>query len=239
MCNPRRILVTATRRVAEAWAREVRRTAQRSGTVTAEVRMRQPLDASVGAPALAALERALDGGIPGWAPIEGGYRHDVEGGYVIYALEDRSLVIVATESDAVRGEGDVTARLSGRVEGVFEGQAGSMDLAEARINEQVRERLRSEARAAEARASSSIAEEAARAADADFEARAASARRELERAANDALSAVGARARRVFHALLARAYRDALLAMARHRGAQAIHCSEDGDVLEIEFELPR
>jgi hypothetical protein len=47
-----------------------------------------------------------------------------------------------------------------------------------------------------------------------------------------------ARARQAFHRLLAVAYRDALLALARARGAQDIHCSDSGEVLEIEFLLP-
>jgi len=38
--------------------------------------------------------------------------------------------------------------------------------------------------------------------------------------------------------LLARAYRDVLLSMARHRGAEGVSCRDDGDMLEIEFVLP-
>ena len=49
MCNPRRVEVTATRAIAEAWERAVRRAASRRGTVRGEVRIRQSLAASLGA----------------------------------------------------------------------------------------------------------------------------------------------------------------------------------------------
>jgi hypothetical protein len=62
MCNPRRVEVTATRAIAQAWEREVRRSASRTAEVRGEVRIRQPLDASASA------------GVPGWTPLGDGYR---------------------------------------------------------------------------------------------------------------------------------------------------------------------
>jgi hypothetical protein len=257
MCNPRRIEVTATRQVAEAWEREVQRAASRSGTVTGEARIRMPLDASIGAAALVALERALDGGLAGWTRAGDGYRHDVDGGYVVYSLADRSLEIIATASDVVHGQGEVRARLSGRVEGeiVARGQGRYYDdgyggrteatareearrAAEAGVEAQLRARLDGETQAAERAAVGALQADAERAALADWEAHAAERREALSRQAAERLSVVGVQARRAFHGLLALAYRDALLALARRRGGQSIECTESGDTLEIEFMLP-
>ena len=45
-------------------------------------------------------------GFPGWYEDEdGNYRHDVEGGYVLYHAEERALEIVAILSEQLRAEG--------------------------------------------------------------------------------------------------------------------------------------
>lgn len=212
MCNPRRIEVTATRQVAEAWEHEVRRAASRSGTVTGEARVRQALDASVGAPTLATLERALEAGFAGWRREGDAFRHDVEGGYVVYSLEDQSLTIVATASDVVHGRGEAGARLTGRVEGEIAGRGegryyddGYMGRTEARAREeaqraaeagvdaQVKAQVEGDKEAAEREAAGKLLADADRAAQADWEARAAERRAALERAAADHLAAVGSR----------------------------------------------
>ena len=64
MCDPRRVTVTATRQVQEAWEREVQRVAEFPGTLIGEARIRQPLDASLGGPAMMALHTALLNGLP-------------------------------------------------------------------------------------------------------------------------------------------------------------------------------
>ena len=258
MCNPRRVEVTATRAIAEAWEREVRRVASRTGTVRGEVRIRQSLGASLGAPALAALERALDGGTIGWREVAEGYRYDVDGGFALYSPADRTLTIVATQSDEVVGRGEAAVRLSGRVEeeiaargaGVYydDGYNGSTREqadAQARIaaqnalDAQAQARVAQAAREAEAAVRAEVEAQAEQAAEASFAARSAARQAELQRQVEARAERVFAEARRAFHGLLARAYRDALLAMARHRGAEGISLHEDGDVLEIEFELPR
>jgi hypothetical protein len=257
MCNPRRIEITATRQVAEAWAREIERVAEQAMTITGEARVRQALDASVAAPALAALEAALEAGMPGWQRVDEGWRHEVEGGHVLYAPETRTLEIVAVAEDEVRGSGSARARLEGRVDAEVQGSGASFfyddgyagrtrDVArheavaeaELGITRQVAAQLDEAARAAEAAAEADLRVRAEAAARADLEARAAEARVDLEARAGARLHAVGARARQAFHRLLAVAYRDALLALARARGAQDIHCSDAGEVLEIEFLLP-
>ncbi len=258
MCNPRRVEVTATRAIAEAWEREVRRAASRSGTVRGEVRIQQSLAASLGAPALAALERALDTGCIGWREVAEGYRYDVAGGWALYSPSDRSLTIVATQSEEVVGRGEAHVCLSGHVaeevtargEGRYydDGYGGrTREIADAEARLAAQNSLEAAARArvarvvddAEGAVRDDLEAQAARAAEADFEARAAARQAALQRGVEARAEEVFTEARRAFHALLARAYRDALLALARHRGAQGIAVHEDGDILEIEFELPR
>ena len=266
MCNPRRVEITATRQVAEAWQREIERVAEQAMTITGEARVRHALDASVAAPALAALEAALEAGMPGWqrtgdpsdaSDDSGGYRCDVDGGYVIYLPGTRTLEIVAVVESEVRGRGSARSRLEGRVEVAVEGSGESIyyddgyggrtqDVAEQEarqeadlgIARQVAARLDQAARTAEAAADAELRARAEEAARADLQARAAMHRPALDAHAAEHLQTVGARARQAFHRLLAVAYRDALLALARARGAQDIHCSDSGEVLEIEFLLP-
>jgi hypothetical protein len=264
MCNPRRVEITATRQVAEAWQREVERVAEQAMTITGEARVRHALDASVAAPALAALEAALEAGMPGWQRTgdagddsDGSYRCDVDGGYVLYLPGTRTLEIVAVVEGEVRGRGSARSRLEGRVEAAVEGSGESIyyddgyggrtqDIAEQEarqeadlgIARQVAARLDEAARTAEAAADAELRARAEEAARADLQARAAMHRPALDAHAAEHLQAVGARARQAFHRLLAVAYRDALLALARARGAQDIHCSDSGEVLEIEFLLP-
>lgn len=262
MCNPRRVEITATRQVAEAWQREVERVAEHAMTITGEARVRHALDASVAAPALAALEAALEAGMPGWQRTgddgdDSGYRCDVNGGYVIYLPETRTLEIVAVVEGEVRGRGSARSRLEGRVEAAVEGSGESIyyddgyggrtqDVAEQEARQeadlgvarQVAARLDEAARTAEEAADAELRARAEEAARANLQARAAAHRPALDAHAAEHLQTVGARGRQAFHRLLAVAYRDALLALARARGAQDIHCSDSGEVLEIEFLLP-
>lgn len=258
MCNPRRIQVTATRSLAEAWNREVRRVASRSGVVRGETRVRQSLAASLGAPALAALERALEAGVPGWTLFGDVYRYDVEGGYALYSFEDRSLTIVAVAEEEVRAEGVARASISGRVDAELSATGVGVyydDNYNAMTPEHAAEHARQRAEGAlaleahrrildagdqvEAEVAPALVAEAERRANADYEALASARRAEIQREVEARAAVIGVEIRRAFHALLARAYRDALLALARHRGAEGVRCSEDGEVLEIEFVLPR
>src|SRR5438105_3473827 len=115
MCNPRRVTTTLTRDLAEAWQREVSRTVELRTRVTGEARIRQPLETSIGAPALRALQLALAAGDSGWRPVDEGYRFDVEGGYVVYLIDQRALEIVAVLEDEVEAQGKASEVLSGQV----------------------------------------------------------------------------------------------------------------------------
>ena len=80
-------------------------------------------------------------------------------------------------------------------------------------------------------------EQAQRDADAAFAAASAARGEELRARAEASLTAVGVEGRNLFHHVLAEAYRDAILAYARARRADNIQFSDNGGVLEIEFEL--
>src|SRR5262249_57039713 len=56
MCNPRRVRITATRELAEAWQREVTRSVQLRGRVVGEARARQALGDALSTPVRVAFE---------------------------------------------------------------------------------------------------------------------------------------------------------------------------------------
>jgi hypothetical protein len=260
MCNPRRIHVTATRRVREAWQREVERVAEVVDTVTGEARIVQSLDASLGGSALMALRGALARGFPGWSETAGGsYRHDVPGGYLLFDPDASTLEIVATLSESLRSQTAVRHRLTGEIDETltagaeasyyddgFGGQteerareAARQD-SERELDRVKRRRLDEAAAAAERVRNAALSGETEAAARRVWQAAADERRRELSVRAAVELEEVGGRARQAFHRLLAHSYREALLALARRRGVapEAIHQRESGDTLEIEFLLP-
>ena len=66
--------------------------------------LRVPLDASLGAPVLAALEQVMADS-PDWEEVEGGYRRRLDGGYVQYHADTRELEIVAEVAEAIQAAG--------------------------------------------------------------------------------------------------------------------------------------
>lgn len=257
MCNPRRVEVTATRQIAEAWEREAVRAVELAGTVTGEARVRQALDASVGRPALFAMEAALEAGVPGWVRDGETWRHDVEGGRVVYHVDRRELEIVAVLTEELRAVGEARVTLSGVATGEVaaagegryyddewgghtraraEGEA--QNLAQAALDAEVRAAVEAAACAAEDAEAARLEAAAQAAARQSLDAEAEARRAVLARQAARTLAAVGVRGRAAFHALLALAYRDALVALARRRGASDIELTDDDGVLEITFELP-
>jgi hypothetical protein len=258
MCNPRRVNVTATQEIRDAWERTVRRTVALSGDATGEARVRQPLDATVGAPALATLESLLARGQPGWQAVEDGYRFDVPGGYVIYHPEDRSLEIVATLREELRVIGEAQAQLGGVVQAEVTAQGegryyddnyGGRTEADARrdaeadarrkLEEARREEVRRAQEGAEAEASGAVEAEARREAERRMQGASAALREELRRRAQALLETVGHLCRQEINRMLALAYRDAILAYARANGASAIDCRDGDEYLEIDFLIDR
>lgn len=256
MCNPRRIRVSATRQLDEAWQREVSRRVELQARVVGEARVRQNLEGTVGRPALLALEGVLAAPGSGWERVERGFRYGVEGGYVLYATDDQTLEIVATQSDEVRALGEATETLSGQLQTTLEREGEfhyyddsniTTPAAETQARRVAEQNLESAARAerqrvadeAESAASSQIESEARNRANAQLEQKAQRRQEELSAQAREHLRTVGVRARQVFHRALASAYREALLSYARRNGAEIMHCNEDGESFEIEFRVAR
>lgn len=258
MCNPRRVKVSATRELSESWNREVARTVELDQRVVGEAVVRQAIGASLAEPVLAALDDALRAGDPEWQPVDGGFRHDVDGGYVVYSPEERALEIVARRESQVRASGDATLTLTGELhetltaegEGRYydDGYGGRTEEharreaqgdAERRIESEKRQRLDQAQRDAEAASASAVEAEAERNARQRLAREAQARRAELVAQATQQLESVGALCRQAFHRLLARGYRDAILAYARRTGAEGVQCSETDGVLQIEFHVRR
>lgn len=256
MCNPRRIRVTATRQLNQAWEREVSRTVELQQQVIGEARVRQPLDTTLGTPALRALESALAADDSGWREVEEGYRHDVEGGYVIYLVDEQALEIVATLPDEVQAsvqvsrtlEGTVNTEISAQGEGRYydDGWGGrtkkvaereAQTAAQQELDNVSRTQIEQAENEAEAQAAAELEAEARTQAQAQLQQAASDRQDDLSAQARQHLNTVGVRCRQAFHQVLARGYRDAILAYARRNGAENIQCNEEGNILEIEFNL--
>lgn len=257
MCNPRRIRVRATRRLAEAWDQEVRQGVDLSSEVSGEARVRERLGRTVGGPTLAALTRVL-GRRKGWQEGEDGvFRHRLDGGVVAFDPSTRELEIVARVAARVEASGEavrmVRAQVDDRIQASGVGtyyddgwggitpedarrqatEAAESALASAAEGVRARERRRLEA------AHQATLREQARL-EAQGRLAAAVRRREgeLTAQATALLTDIGDAGRDVFHQALAEAYRDAILAYARSRRATGISWSEEDDgALNIEFEL--
>ncbi len=259
MCNPRRVTVTATREIAEAWQREVSRTVTLSTQVIGEARVRQPLSNTLGTPVFRALESLLaSGNIENWQETETGYRHDVEGGYVFYDMDEQTLEIVATLGETVQAEGRATRQLSGelretlsteqeghyyedgyggRTQARAETEAGNA--AQHTLDQMAQSRLEDAQREAEEAESSRLHNQAQTEAQTQLTQTAQQRQAQLSGQATQHLDTVGIRCRQAFNTLLAQAYREAILAYARYHGAENISCQEENDHLEIEFFLEK
>jgi hypothetical protein len=254
MCNPRRVTVTATRDIAEAWRREVSRTAELSEHIVGEARLRQALSSRLGTPALRALEARLVAGTSGWRAVAEGYRYEVEGGYVLYRLDEQVLEIVATLADVVTAQGMAQTVLAGEIRDTLSASAerryyedAYTDRSEVRAREEaesevqstltraLQDKLQQAQQQAEAVAAGRLQAEAQAAARQELEHAAAERQTALARQAETHLETVGLRCRQAFNQLLAQAYRDAILAYARRHGAEGISCRDAEGVLEIEF----
>ncbi|MFF5290783.1 hypothetical protein [Paractinoplanes globisporus] len=254
MCNPRRIRARATRRIAEAWEHETRRQVTLRGEVSGEARVREALDGSLGAPTLAALFAVLSRN-PDWTETDGVFRRDVDGGYLLYHTATREIEIVAVSRAAVVGHGDAAATVRAELdqtvesEGVgiyYDDQATPFHIAHARRMARHNAEGALDAAAGRARAArrreidaeqeAGLSEEAARRAREDLQRQSADRAESVQRIAAEQLAAVGVQARGLFHQALAEAYRDAILAFARSRGATGVRSVEHDGVIDIEFE---
>jgi hypothetical protein len=256
MCNPRRIRVRATRELAEAWEQQVRRQVTRSGRATADARVREPLADSIGGPVLAALTDVLSR-LEDWSEsADGSFWHELDGGRITFDPATRELEIVATASAEVSVTGEASATVTTEVsqtveaegEGVYydDGWGGlNEDTAQLDAERNLAAALDEAARQGRDRASQdtdtavgeAVRQEAAERAEAAFDEAAAARAGELRLAAAERMLAVGVQGRAVFHAALADAYREAILAYALSRRASNLQQSEQDGMLDIEFEL--
>jgi hypothetical protein len=255
MCNPRRVRVTATREIAEAWQQQVRRRAQRTGRADGEVRIREPLGTTIGGPTLAALATVLAGS-PGWERDGDAYRHELEHGYVLYDPAARELEIVATATADVSvsieatttAAGELAEEVRGEGEGVYyddEWQGVTADDARrdaeqnaaAALDDAARRRLDRARREIDEREGAQVQAEAEAEADAALSEAAAERSVQLRDEAAARLTATGIEGRNLFYQALGAAYRDAIMAFARNRGAEGLRCTESDGIVDIEFEL--
>jgi hypothetical protein len=257
MCNPRRIRVRATRRLAEAWDQQVRQRVVLSGDVTGEARVREQLGRTVGGPTLAALTRVL-GRTQGWQEdVDGVFRHPLDGGMISFDPASRELEIVARVAGQVEASGEAVTMVRAQVDdllhasgvgtyyddaygGITRGHARQVagQAAEAALDDAAEKARARERRRIEQAYQSGLSEQAQQRAREHLAARARLRERELTAQATDLLAAIGDSGRAVFHRALAEAYRDAILAYARTRRATGISWSEEDDgALNIEFEL--
>ncbi|MBO3747499.1 hypothetical protein J5X84_15585 [Streptosporangiaceae bacterium NEAU-GS5] len=233
----------------------MRRRVTLRGTAHGEARIREPLGTSLGAPTLAALPAAL-AHAEGWRREEHRYVHSLEGGYVAYLPESREIEIVATGQRGVEAAGDAGMLLRGELTETFEAEgegvyytdgegghtpASARRVAETRaqhaLDHQVRDALHAAQEAAELREAAALESDAGSRARNELDRRTAEVSEELRRDAALRLEAVGVQARNAFHRVLAVAYRDAILAYARSRGALGVVCAERDGVVDIQFEL--
>ncbi|MGO8673138.1 MAG: molecular chaperone DnaJ [Capsulimonadaceae bacterium] len=256
MCNPRRVRVTATRELREAWQREVSRSIELQEIVTGEARVRQPLGATVGAPVLRAIVDLMSRPESGWTAVEEGFRHEVEGGYVLYHADESLLEIVAQSRDTVTVVGEATQRLGGEIVDTLQAQGegkyyddhwgGRTEVharrdadaqAQRALDQAQRERIAAAEREAEDLAAQGLTAEAAARAREQMRQQAEQTRADLAAQSRSRMETVGVLARRAFHAVLAQGYANSILAYARLHGASDIHCDESGDTVDIEFSL--
>lgn len=255
MCNPRRIRVQASHQLVEAWNHEVRRQVTLHGEAVGRAQVRQPLGSMLGGPVLATLERVLEEH-DGWRDVPEGFRHDVDGGYVVYHIDSRELETVAELRAQVSAGHEATTQVSGVVEELLqvEGEGryyddgwGDRTETTARRDAERDAGRRLEQAAAERIGTARVEAEASAQEETEARARAAAqvalaeassaAQADLERTAAQRLELVGARVQEAFNAVLTMAYRDAILAYARSRRAQGLEVSRADGVLRIEFEM--
>jgi len=255
MCNPRRVQVRAARRLAEAWDQEVRRQVTLHGQAVGRASVRENLAGTVGRPVLACMDRVLDE-LDGWQATDDGYRHDVDGGYVMFRTDTYELEIVAEQTSQVRGEGEAATTVRAAVDddleaegtgryyddewgGFTERRARQAAEAEAQraLDQAAADRIAAARELADAGAGDEVRAAAERQAQ-EALARAVAAREEqLTSIAADRLAAVGVAGRAVANQALARMTQEAILTYARSRHAEGVRMSSSGGVLSIQFEM--
>lgn len=262
MCNPRKIRVRASRRLAEAWQTEIARTAQVSETLTGEAHVVQPFGAALAAPVRDRFAELLAAD-PDWRETGDGFRHDLPNGYLLYRPETGELEITARVSGEITGQATAVRAATGVAEGEAEAE-----VEERYYGDGYRGNTRRKAEARGKQAAEHAAEERARQELAMSKAQSvAEAQRGLEEAGDEVEQEARDQAHRALldrrdqrqreldaeadrHAAeryddylrvvnqpLAHAYRDVLLERARRGDAQNLFYNERDGVIDIQFEI--
>lgn len=257
MCNPRKIRVRASRRLAEAWQTEIARTAQVTETLTGEAHVIQPFGANLPQPVRDRFAAALAAD-PAWQETGDGYRYQLPNGHVLYRPETGELEITARVSGEITGEATAVRAEAGVAEGAADAEVEERYFGGQRKNAETRGRLAA-GQAAEERARAELAASKAQ--------RLAEAQRALEEAGDEVEEEARDRARRnlsghrderqheldtvadqqavqineqileVVNLPLAHAYRDVLMERARHGDAGNLVYEEHDGVIDIQFEI--
>ncbi|MEU7898004.1 hypothetical protein AB0B45_34730 [Nonomuraea sp. NPDC049152] len=262
MCNPRRVKVRATRRIAEAWRAEIERTVTASGEATGESRLTQPLRSMLGEGALRAFEQAL-GGDPRWEWADGEYRMRVPGGHVAYqpGVGDLEIVISLTEAVEAVGiagkvvEGEVTDEVEGEGEGSYDndgwrGRTKERAEREARKQAEARadklaaeraERLRLDAQEAASYSmnteAGAVEDEARRRAEAALAERRLVVGQDLGQRADARLAEVHRQTLKDVMGLIAASYAQAIREFAQQNNAENYSVVDGEGFIEIQFEM--
>jgi hypothetical protein len=261
MCNPRRVRVQATRKIAEAWRAEIEQAATAHGDVSSEARLVQSITDLLPPPARLAFEQAMRISAD-WVWADGEYRRTVPGGHAAYRPDAGELEIVIRLSVAIEavataklvetGEvtGEVTADASGTYYGTsaatresarIRAQAAADAKAEelaAQHKEALKQQAEEAARHALSQRSGEAAQEAKRTAERRLTLQAAELRPDLDQRASHQLEIVQSETLKGIFQLVAAGYSIALQAYAAEHG-ENLEVSEDDDVIHIQFEVER
>lgn len=257
MCNPRRIRVQATRRIAEAWQAEIEQAATAHGDVTSEARLVQSIGDLLPPRARTAFEQAMRSA-PDWEQADGEYRRTVPGGHISYRPETGELEIVIRLSVAIEEvatatlveSGEVTDEVTANASSVYYGNSNAkyarqraQETADAQVEEMAARRTAALKHQAEEAARHALnertgeaAEQARRTAEERLTTRAEEMRPDLDQQAGDRLQAVREETLKGIFQLVAAGYSAALQAYAAENG-ENLQVSEEDGVISIQFEV--
>jgi hypothetical protein len=114
MCNPRRIHVQATRKIAEAWRAEIEQAHTERRDLSSEARLVQSIAELLPPTARLPFEQAMQVS-PEWVWTDGEYRKPVLGGHTAYRPDTGELEIVVQLTDAIEAVGTATLVATGEV----------------------------------------------------------------------------------------------------------------------------
>ncbi|TCO52886.1 hypothetical protein [Actinocrispum wychmicini] len=263
MCNPRRVRVQATRKIAEAWRTEIKQAATARGDVSSEARMTQLISDYLPEPARRAFEQAMRSS-PDWELTDGEYRREVPGGHVAYRPDTGELEIVVRLSVAIEAvgtaklvaEGEVVDEVTAEGIGTYyaDGFGGITEehakrqaekAADAKLTELAEQRTASLKQKAEDKAKHELkkrqreaTEQAKLSAEHKLTTQAQELQTGLDVRAGEQLEQVQAETLKGIFQLVAAGYSAALQEYAAQYG-QNLQVSEEDGVIAIEFELER